>query len=315
MAYHKPRLLLSRCINTEACRYNGDIVHDAFVRQLAPFAEIETVCPEVAIGLGVPRAPIRLVWKEDSIRLWQPETGRDLTEAMQQFSRDFCEPLNIDGAILKNRSPSCGIKDIKVYDRPAGGKEAGLFAKVLMARHPDAAIEDEGRLKNYRIREHFLTTVFTYARFRDVLAEQSHAALASFHESHKYLLMAYHQDNLKQLGQIVARGKEGLAESLNSYETILRQSFRELPHKGKIVNALQHVGGYFSHVNSTEEKAFLQELFTMYRQDQIPLSSLLLLIHGWALRDSNDYLIRQTLLNPYPKELMKLEDSGRIIEM
>jgi len=55
----KPRVVFSRCLGFEHCRYNGNIVQEPAGEHLKPFAEIETVCPKVEIGLGIPRDPIR----------------------------------------------------------------------------------------------------------------------------------------------------------------------------------------------------------------------------------------------------------------
>ena len=146
----KPIVILSQCLEQEACRYNAQRVRDDFVREIGPFVEFVATCPEVEIGLGVPRDPIRLVRIGESPRLIQPTTGRDLTAAMQVYATRFLGELGaVDGFILKNRSPSCGIEDVKVYAEPGNspsvGTRPGVFARAVLERYGDVAV-DPGRL-------------------------------------------------------------------------------------------------------------------------------------------------------------------------
>jgi uncharacterized protein YbbK (DUF523 family) len=83
------------------------------------------VCPEVEIGLGVPRKPIRVVESKGIRMLVQSESGRDMSGPMNEFVERFLGSVTgIDGFILKNRSPSCGNKDVKIY--PPGEKVSPL---------------------------------------------------------------------------------------------------------------------------------------------------------------------------------------------
>ena len=150
----RPVLLISKCLGFDACRYNGQKLRDGLVDRLAPLTRVELVCPEVEIGLGVPRDPVRLVLDGTDVRLVQPESGKDVTTAMKRFARRYVDELpEIDGAFLKGRSPSCGVTDAKVYrgaqKGPAVQRGAGLFAAAVLERFPNAAIEDEGRLQNF----------------------------------------------------------------------------------------------------------------------------------------------------------------------
>ena len=179
----KPRVVLSRCLEIEACRYNGQGIRSSVVRLLDPHVDYVPVCPEVEIGLGVPRDPIRVERAGDGegatldsehgpLRLVQPSTERDLTERMLGFSESFADTTGeVDGLLLKSRSPSCGIQDVKVYagEAPVTGRGTGLFAAVMRDRYPHTAMEDEGRLTNAEIRHHWLTRVWASARLRAAL--------------------------------------------------------------------------------------------------------------------------------------------------
>lgn len=165
--------MLSRCLEMAECRYDGAGIRSPVVRLLARHVEFVPVCPEVRIGLGVPRAPIRIERTssgDGSLRLVQPSTGRDLTDRMTGFGESFADATEaVDGLLLKSRSPSCGMGDVKIYDERGGlvtGQGWGMFAAVMRARYPDAAMEDEERLKDAAVRRRWLTRVFESARRR-----------------------------------------------------------------------------------------------------------------------------------------------------
>ena len=114
--FARPRLCVSKCLGFAACRWNGAAIQDDFVKSLKNYVDFVTVCPEVEIGLGVPRDPIRIVGKPESLRLVQPATGRDVSGKMKAFAKKFLMSLDkVDGFIMKDRSPSCGLGNVKVY--------------------------------------------------------------------------------------------------------------------------------------------------------------------------------------------------------
>jgi len=314
----KPKVLVSQCIEHGHCRYDGSQISSEFVRNLADYVTFITVCPEVAIGLPIPREAVRIIEEEDEKRLVFSMTGRDVTEKMQEFSREFADNLQqVHGILLKGRSPSCGIKDVKVYRTigrsPALGKKTlGFFAKEIIKRYPLMAIEDEGRLTNYTIREHFLTRIYTMERFDAVIEEGTISALVKFHSENKYLLMAYHQANQKQLGKITANHENNKAEVvIENYKIVLEQSLLRPLRRGTNINMLMHLLGYFKTALTKEEKAYFLDLLENYSMKKLPLSVPIAVIHSWVIRFKEPYLSRQTIFRPYPKEIMDVADSGK----
>ncbi|MFO7850227.1 MAG: DUF523 domain-containing protein, partial [Spirochaetia bacterium] len=181
----KPRIVFSRCLGFESCRYNGQMVRDEFVEELKPFAEVITICPEGDIGMGVPRDPVRVVKEGERLHLYQPATEKDWTEEMESFCASAIEGFSgIDGFVLKSRSPTCGFKDVKIYRgyEPSGGHEkgSGFFGGAVAEALPGIPAEDEGRLRNWAIRDHFLTRVYTLARYRTSVSPSA-SALTDFH--------------------------------------------------------------------------------------------------------------------------------------
>jgi len=167
----KPKVVISRCLGFGNCRYNGKIISDPFFDQLEKIVDCHPVCPEMEIGLGMPRDPIQIVMEKGAPRLIQLVTDRDVTDAMQKFTSQFLNSLQaVDGFILKSRSPSCGMGDVDIF---ADREETtplkmgnGFFCSAVLERFKELAIEDEEGLKDLTIREHFLTRLFTSARLR-----------------------------------------------------------------------------------------------------------------------------------------------------
>jgi uncharacterized protein YbbK (DUF523 family) len=164
----KPRIGISACLLGQEVRYDGGHKRNAFlVETLGPQVEWVPVCPEVELGMGTPRPPIRLERRSGAIHLVMPSTGEDFTAAMRAYSARRVEALaamGLDGYILKKGSPSCGMEGIEIHDDGAPSMEGrGLFAEALMARLPDLPIEEEGRLGDPLRRESFLRRVFLHA--------------------------------------------------------------------------------------------------------------------------------------------------------
>jgi len=311
----KPVVVVSKCLGFARCRYNGIAIDDDFVDQLKPYVRYQPVCPEVEIGLGVPRDPIRIVRKQNKDRLMQPATGLDHTEKMHDFCNAFLGSLEVvDGFLLKSRSPSCGIKDVKLFasieKSPGIGKDAGFFGRAVRERFPSAAIEDEGRIRNFRIREHFLTELFTFARFR--MLEPTMRDLVAFHSTHKLLLMAYHQAELRACGRIVANPERlNVRDVFARYEEHLYKAFATMPRYTSNINVLMHALGYFKKELSPKEKAFFLGSLERYRAEKIPLSAMLGIVRSWIVRFGEDYLEQQMFFEPYPEGLIEITDSGQ----
>lgn len=314
---NKPTVVVSRCLGFCHCRYNGDVITNGFIRALTEHVNFITVCPEVDIGLGVPRHPVRLVLDNEKTELFQPEGGKTYTREMNQYAAAFFEsPGQIHGFILKGRSPTCGIKDVKIYlgkDKAAGSvKGVGLFADCAMKRYPNLPVEEEGRLTNYAIREHFLTKLYTFFRFQKVKDSLSMKELVKFHSDHKYLLLAYNQSQLRALGKITANHeKKPVAEVMEAYESGLGLALARLPNRNNYINAFLHIFGYFSDELTGREKAFMLDRFQKYKEDKVHISVVLNLLRTYVIKYNQTYLLDQVLWEAYPEALLDISDSGK----
>lgn len=313
----RPKIVVSKCIEFDHCRWNGLMISSELVQMLKPHADFQPVCPEVEIGLGIPRDPIRIVAIKGRSRLVQPATDRDVSEDMLEFAKTFLDSVSVvDGFILKDRSPSCGIYNVKVFpskEKSAPlGKGAGFFGGVVLKRFKDLPIEDEGRLTNFRIREHFLTKLYTFTSFRDVKAKGKMRDLVQFHVENKHLLMAYNQKELRLMGRIVANlDKRALGDVLADYESHLHLAFAKAPRFTSNINVLMHGLGYFSKELSAREKSYFLDTLERYRIGKVPLSVPIGVLRSWIVRFENEYLGQQTFFEPYPVELMEITDSGK----
>ncbi|WP_414468366.1 YbgA family protein [Methanobacterium sp. ACI-7] len=309
--FEKPRIVSSKCIEFEATRWNGDMIKSDFVAKLKEYVDFYPVCPEVEIGLGIPRDPIRVIDDKGELVLYQPSTEKDLTEKMVNFTDGFLDNKSeVDGFILKNKSPSCGIKAVRVYQgygkgRPRNGY--GFFGGEVLKRFPYLAVEDEGRLRNLKIREHFLTKLYTLASFRSVNESQNLKYLIDFHTNNKLLLSSYSSENTKKMGRIIAeQDMMDRTELFSKYEDIFRDTIKKDVERKFNINVLMHSMGYFKKELSSHEKSFFLDSIEKYRNGIYPLLVLQNILKSWSIRFENNYLGNQTFLEPYPEELIEI---------
>jgi len=191
----RPRVGISACLLGHEVRWDGGHKRDpGLVAQLGRSVEWVPVCPEVELGLGVPREPIRLEGSRARPRLVGVGSRTDHTAAMVRLARARIAQLEaqgLSGYVLKSRSPTCGLANVAVHG--PGGEPVlagtGVFAGVLTAQLPLLPVEDEVRLAVPAARAGFLARVRAYARWhRENAAGMTRARLASFHEAHAALL-------------------------------------------------------------------------------------------------------------------------------
>jgi uncharacterized protein YbgA (DUF1722 family)/uncharacterized protein YbbK (DUF523 family) len=310
----KPIVVVSKCITFAPVRWDRSIIASDFVEKLKPHVNFVPVCPEMEIGLGVPRSPIRIVLVSGETKLMQPSTGLDFTEKMNTFADSFVNSLKeeVDGFILKSVSPSSGFKDAKIYPKleksASIGKGAGFFGKAVLQKFSYLAIEDERRLLNPRIKEHFLTKLFALASFREAKKSGTIGDLVRFQSENKYLLTAYSQKELGILGKIAANQEQKPCNELfRTYETHLYNAFGSAPSVGSNINVMHKIMGYFSNQLSKEEKDFFIKSLEKYKEGELPLSANISILKAWIIRFKQQYLMDQTFLEPYPEELVDLD--------
>src|SRR5665647_2169430 len=312
--YPRPCIVISRCIEFDPCRYDGSKIPSPVVAQLKSHVDCIPVCPEVEIGLGIPRATVRIVRLEGIDHLLQPATGRDVTGEMTVFANRFLDSLPpVDGFILKGGSPTSGTSGLRVYPSAeksmAIEKTAGFFAREVLQRVSELPIEDELRLNNARMRAHFLAAIFTLAAFREIELTRDREALVQFHGANKLLLMACHQQLMHEMGRLVAsRAKTEPKELFFHYRHLLCAALAQVPRYTNNINVLQHALGYFSNRVSGEEKAYCLRLIGRYKEGHATLAEPRDLLRSWVIRFGKPALLNQTFFAPYPFELADLPE-------
>jgi uncharacterized protein YbgA (DUF1722 family)/uncharacterized protein YbbK (DUF523 family) len=314
--FTKPLVVVSKCIEFEPVRWNGQMMPSDLVRSLKSHVQFIPVCPEVGVGLGVPRETLRIVKTGDTLKLIQPATGLDLTDRMKRFSSEFLDALpEVDGFILKSKSPSSAMKDAKIYPSTENvspvGKGPGFFGGAVVDRFAHLAVEDERRLLNSRIKEHFLTKLYTLADFRSVKNSGSINRLIDFQARNKLLFTAYSQTELQAMGRIVAQPKgRPFQKTITAYQSHLWKALKKPPRRGANENVLTKAAGYFTSKLSKNEKTFFLDAVAKYRAGKFSLSTLLNVLKAWIIRFNEDYLMQQTFFEPHPEALMETENAS-----
>ncbi|MCS4285946.1 uncharacterized protein YbgA (DUF1722 family)/uncharacterized protein YbbK (DUF523 family) [Pseudomonas sp. BIGb0278] len=308
----KPRIGISACLLGENVRYNGG--HKASELCLSAFeAHFDWVplCPEVAIGLGIPRDPIRLVGDPQ-----QPEVvatrnpGANYSAPLRAYGEQMADEIgDVCGYIFMQKSPSCGLERVKVYQdngHPALKGGRGAYADAFCARRPDLPVEEEGRLHDPVLRENFISRVYAYADWQQQLAAGlSRGALVSFHSRYKYLLMANNPKAYRELGRMLgSMRKDADPQQIGAqYFSLLMQALRRPANRGTHCNVLLHLSGYLRDALDQGDRAELQQVIGQYQQGIVPLVVPMTLLKHHLRVHPDPYLSQQAYLQPHPESL------------
>ena len=303
---------ISACLLGESVRWDGGHKRDRYLTEvLAPYFEWVPVCPEVEVGMQIPRPPVRLVRGGVEARLLEPKSGKDWTRAMQGYAarrlRDLAEQ-GLCGYVLKQGSPSCGMERVRVYGEKGMAEKngAGLFAAALLRRFASLPVEDEGRLHDARLREAWIERVFAYRRLRSLLAERpSRGRLVAFHTVHKLQLLSHSETHYRSLGRLVAGAKTVPEAALRErYETEFMAALARPATPRRHVNVLQHALGHLRGRAEPGVSGELQQLVEEYGRGLVPLVVPLTMLRHYVKRLAIPYLADQVYLDPHPRELM-----------
>ena len=305
----KPLLGISRCLLGDEVRFDGGHKRSKYIIDtLGQHFDYVRVCPEVEAGLPVPRPSIRQVRTDDGLRVLSSK-GDDVTGALCGACDSRTAQLKqqaIRGFIVKKDSPTCGFDRVRVYRGQTPERSGrGVFVSALAAKIPNLPIEDEGRLNDARLRENFITRVFTYDRFR-TLVESSPAPrdLMAFHGEHKYLLLAHAPALTRHLGRLVAASsKKDINTVLSRYEDEMMGALAKPAKIGGHVNALQHIGGFLKGYLNSNTRSHLAETIEAYRRGEIPLIAPITLLNHHLTSVGHRWVRQQRYLNPYPASL------------
>lgn len=303
---------ISGCLLGERVRFNGG--HKRFrlcSDDWSRWFDFQSVCPEMGIGMGVPRPPVRLVeTRPGHIDIVDPESARTYTREIQSFTDSVENQLShLCGFVLAAKSPSCGLQGVKVY-LPNGHPNSsgrGIFADTLIRKYPLLPVEDSGRLMDAGLRENFVLRVFVYHSWRLLVQRGlTPQRLTDFHARHKFLVLAHQPAAYKTLGQLLANCRHGnLSEVANEYIHGLMAALAKPASRGGHSNALMHIQGYLKTVLKPEERQALRQSVDHYHSGDVPLVVPMTLIRHYVDKhtDVASYAARQAYLAPYPTAL------------
>ena len=306
----KPKIVVSECLYGTKCRYDGQGYNDKVIQSLKDYVDIQTVCPELAIGLSIPREPIRIEMNKENeeYRLIDYNSKNDYTNQMTEFSEEFINGLDdIDGFILKIRSPTCGLKDAKVYYR--GNKcsirsnENGFFSQKIIDKYDYLPIENEGRLKNYNIRDNFFTRIFFINNLKN------NKNIIEFHKNNLLLLKSYDEESTNEVSDILNENR--MEDQVHQYkEKVLNIVSNQRKKENKLSIIIKVFEKYKNMLNEEEINMF-NGLIESYENQRIPFSTLEVVIKMYATRFKDKDILNQTFFYPYPENLINITDSGK----
>lgn len=309
----QPIVGISGCLTGSAVRFDGGQKRAEFaMEKLAQWVTFQPVCPEMAIGLPVPRPALRLVQTTvGDIRMrFSHAPHEDVTDEMADFCQRYLAGLDtLSGFIVCAKSPSCGMERVRLYDDKGnrGRKDGvGLFTAALMEKYPWLPVEEDGRLHDPVLRENFVERVFALHELNMLRKNGlTRRALLDFHSRYKLQLLAHHQAGYRQIGPFVASLHEW--EDLEAFFAVYRDNLmtilKKLASRKNHTNVLMHIQGYFRNQLTMRQRGELREVILHYRAGLLPILAPMTLLKHYLAEYPDDYLLTQNYFDPYPQEL------------
>ncbi len=305
-------LAISECLLGTEVRYDGSGARSSYPHSLLEgLFEYRGICPEMGIGMGTPRKPIRLVGAVDGPRaVGVKDADQDVTEALADFGRRQVSGLDdVAGYVFMKNSPSCGLFRVKVYPHENGRvtgapdpRGRGVYAAAITTALPDLPAEESGRLHDPLLRENFATRVFAYAHWRALEAAGITAArLVAFHSRYKYLLMAHSVPHYQEAGRLLSNLRGDVETPALRYRGLLMAGLSRPASRRGHANVLSHLQGYLKRQLDGPTRQELARLIDGYRRGELPLLAPITLLKHHFRVHPDDYVLHQAYLDPHPE--------------
>lgn len=314
MTNNKIKIGISSCLLGHEVRYDGGHKRHSYIEStLGQYFEFMPFCPEVDIGLGIPRPPIRLEWNENSIHcVGVKDPQQNMTERLKKSANKQKHwHLTISGYILKKDSPSCGMERVKIYRNNMPERTGtGIYAEQMMKNFPDLPVEEEGRLGDSKLRENFIRRVYTFHRWREMLNNKiSVKSLMDFHAKHKLIIMSHNQNAAREMGRLLADlNPDNIEHVADQYLHNLMQTLKIIATAGNHVNVLQHIQGYLKNKLDSDDKHELAETISRYGKGNLPLIVPITLLKHHFRKNPDPYIDDSYYMSPHPQELCLLNN-------
>ena len=309
----KIKIGMSSCLLGEEVRWDGDHKHDQYVRDvLGSYFDYVSICPEVDVGMGVPRETVALYGTLENPKMITKRSKTDWTKKMNHYTKDRIHELtkeNLCGYVFKSKSPSCGIGKVPIYSEFGSSRMrhgSGMFASSFVKVFPLVPVEDEGRLHDPVIRENFIVRIFCFHRLQLLVRKSfSIGSLVRFHTRHKFLILSHSRKKYDDMGELVANAKKiKTAELKTHYSKLFMAALTYKSTPKKNTDVLLHMTGFLKKILTREEKKNILSVIEDYRNELLPLVVPVTLIYHQVKKHNIEYLLDQVYLNPHPKELM-----------
>lgn len=302
---------ISACLAGEKVRFDtGHKKSNFCMDELGKHVEYTRFCPEVAVGLPIPRPTIRQVRVGDTIKVCRPDGSGDVGPQLTEYGKKVAteQASTLSGFVFCAKSPSCGMERIKIYNEAGTGNTSegvGFFAEQIMKHNPLLPCEENGRLNDMHLRENFVMRVYVYKNWQMLAKEPlSVHKLTQFHSQYKYLLMAHNYKAYRDLGNLLGTFVGDDVNALaDKYILGLMTGLKKPASRRNNCNTLMHLQGYFKKDLSKVEKQELRDAIDEYREGLVPLYVPLTLLKHHLKVHPNEYLEKQVFFNPYPNEL------------
>ena len=309
----QPTIGISGCLTGSSVRFDGGHKRMGFVMdELAQWVTFSPVCPEMAMGLPVPRPALRLVQTTSGeIRMrFSQAPNEDVTQKIDDFTAAYLPRVaELAGFIVCAKSPSCGMERVRLYDEKGGrGRKEGVgrFTGALLAAYPWLPVEEDGRLHDPVLRENFVERVFALHELNSLRARGlTRHSLLDFHSRYKLQLLAHHQAGYREIGPFVASLSEwdNLDAFFEAYREKLMAILKHPASRKNHTNVLMHIQGYFHGKLTPRQRGELREVILHYRAGLLPILAPLTLLKHYLGEYPDHYLLAQNYFNPYPNDL------------
>ncbi len=310
----KIKVGISACLLGHNVRFNGSHCHKKWLTQhLAKYVDYHVVCPEVASGMSTPRPSMFLLENQETEHpqlIIRDDKHTEISELLLKTSQKLIDQCDgISGFIVKRGSPSCGAGSANLYNQKfniQSHHQDGLFVQALKTVHPHLPIEDEGRLNDPLLQEHFIKRVYLYHSAQLMLDTVNHVTqLQAFHVKHKMLLRLHSSQNQKILGRLIAQAsmKKNLDDLKQQYFNVFIQSFDKVATSANHYTLLQRCFRGINYHLSKLDREDIQENLKAYLKGLTPLSTPMAILRHYAKRYQQTFISNQSYLYPYPDEL------------
>jgi uncharacterized protein YbbK (DUF523 family)/uncharacterized protein YbgA (DUF1722 family) len=308
MHHKQPVLGVSSCLLGMNVRYDGSGKQHSFISSvLDKYFELLPICPEVAIGMGVPRAPIQLRILDGELHALEvANRARDVTPDLQAYGQQQATQAHaFCGYIFKSRSPSCGVSDSTIFSEHAVHTGPGIYTREILHALPWLPVIDELQLDHNETKDNFLEQVFSLVRWRQFLAgPMTVKNLMDFHATHHLTLSAHCEKSHAALSASLSGLHDPLTgDAVDNYLKQFHAGMRiPLTHNDHVRMLTKLQRRLSTIINSSETEKLNTEI-RKYRKNLESLTTSLQLIkklaHTYNLYD----LSRQTYINPTPAEI------------